>query len=114
MQAIDFYKALSDDTRLRCLLLLQQQGELCVCEFIEALELSQPKISRHLALLKKQNLVVTRKQGQWVFYSINSELPLWCLSTITLTLENQLDYIQTNVTLLEAMGDRPSRKQLCC
>ncbi|WP_163930513.1 metalloregulator ArsR/SmtB family transcription factor [Paraferrimonas sp. SM1919] len=114
MQAIDFYKALSDDTRLRCLLLLQQQGELCVCEFIEALELSQPKISRHLALLKKQNLVVTRKQGQWVFYSINNELPLWCLSTIKLTLENQLDYIQNNVTLLEAMGDRPSRKQLCC
>ncbi|EOX3325770.1 ArsR family transcriptional regulator, partial [Vibrio cholerae] len=43
------YKALSEETRLKSLLLMQRQGELCVCDLMQALNLSQPKVSRHLA-----------------------------------------------------------------
>lgn len=50
--AVEFFKLVADDTRLRCLLLLVQEGELCVCELMTALNESQPKISRHLALLR--------------------------------------------------------------
>jgi ArsR family transcriptional regulator len=48
-----FFKMLADSTRLRCLLLMQAEGELCVCELTHALNLSQPKISRHLAHLRE-------------------------------------------------------------
>ncbi|MEO9274926.1 metalloregulator ArsR/SmtB family transcription factor [Marinomonas sp. 5E14-1] len=51
-----FFKALADDTRLRCLLLIKQFTELCVCELMEALNETQPKISRHLAQLRKNGL----------------------------------------------------------
>ncbi len=54
MELTIFFKALADETRLRSLLLILQQGELCVCELTEALALSQPKISRHLAQLRTQ------------------------------------------------------------
>lgn len=72
-----FFRLLGDPTRLRCLLLLQSEGELCVCELTEALEASQPKISRHLASLREAALVSDRRQGQWIFYRIHEALPTW-------------------------------------
>ena len=63
------FRASSDQTRLRILNLLSQ-GKLCVCEIMRILELPQPKISRHLAYLRKANLVKTRRGGQMVFYSL--------------------------------------------
>ncbi|BBI69634.1 hypothetical protein PKHYL_38250 [Psychrobacter sp. KH172YL61] len=75
---ITFYKSLTDDVRLKALMLIEYHGELCVCELMEALEEdSQPKISRNLAVLKKANVITDRKHGQWVFYRINPELPVW-------------------------------------
>ena len=62
-------QALEDPTRLRLLNLISDQ-EICVCYFVEALQLDQPKISRHLAYLRKAGLVGTRKQGKWVYYKI--------------------------------------------
>jgi len=52
-----FFQLLSDETRLRCLLLLQKEGELCVCELVYALDIIQPKISRHLAALRDAGIV---------------------------------------------------------
>ncbi|APZ41964.1 metalloregulator ArsR/SmtB family transcription factor [Acidihalobacter ferrooxydans] len=72
-----FFRALSDGTRLRCLMLLQREGELCVCELTQALDLSQPKISRHLAALREAGVVLDRRAGQWVHYRIHPELPGW-------------------------------------
>ncbi|HAK55025.1 MAG TPA: transcriptional regulator [Acidobacteria bacterium] len=60
-------KALADRTRLRILSLLSG-GEVCVCHLHEALRISQPKASRHLAYLKRAGLVVGRKDGLWVHY----------------------------------------------
>lgn len=72
-----FTKALSDQTRLRILLLLAGGDERCVCELTQALELAQPKISRHLAILRESNLLLDRKAGLWVYYRLNPELPAW-------------------------------------
>lgn len=72
-----FFKCLSDDTRLRCVTLLQKQGKLCVCELTAALDLSQPKISRHLASLRQCGLLLDSREGQWVYYQINPKLPDW-------------------------------------
>lgn len=71
------FKALSDPTRLTILLMLQHQKEICVCDLASSLGLSQPKVSRHLALLKEQQLVINFKRGKWVYYQLNTVLPKW-------------------------------------
>lgn len=80
-----FFRSLSDSTRLRCLMLLQWQGELCVCELTQALNLSQPKISRHLAALRAAGVVLDRRAGQWVHYRIHPELPPWARQVLERT-----------------------------
>jgi len=63
------YKALSDKTRLRILLLLVH-GELCVCDLMAILDEPQSKVSRHLAFLKKSNLIKSKRIGVWMYYSL--------------------------------------------
>lgn len=63
------FKAFADETRLRILNLLAQR-ECCVCEFQGILRVPQPKISRHLAYLRRSGLVETRKAGKWVMYRL--------------------------------------------
>ena len=58
-------------------MLLQDQAKLCVCDLTDALALPQPKISRHLALLRQYGLLQDNREGQWVFYRINPKLPDW-------------------------------------
>lgn len=65
------FKACSDPTRLRILHMLRG-GELCVCDIVDVLDVPQPKVSRHLAYLKKTGLVDTRKDGLWIHYSLRS------------------------------------------
>jgi ArsR family transcriptional regulator, arsenate/arsenite/antimonite-responsive transcriptional repressor len=62
------FGALADETRLRILLLLRD-GECCVCELTEALELGQSLLSFHLKALKDAGLVTDRREGRWVYYS---------------------------------------------
>jgi ArsR family transcriptional regulator, arsenate/arsenite/antimonite-responsive transcriptional repressor len=63
------FRAFSDSTRLRILNLLKP-GELCVCELVRVLDLPQPKVSRHLAYLRKAGLVSGRKDGLWMYYTL--------------------------------------------
>lgn len=63
------FRAFSDQTRLRILSLLRG-GELCVCDLVDVLGVSQPKASRHLAYLRKAGLVAARKDGYWHYYSL--------------------------------------------
>ncbi len=63
-------KALSDISRLKMLKLMEDK-ELCVCEIQSAFDFSQPTISKHLKVLEEAGLIVSRKKGAWVFYSIN-------------------------------------------
>lgn len=64
-----FFQALGDATRLRLLNLMGEQ-EICVCYFVEILDAPQPKISRHLAYLRKAGIVTARREGKWMHYRI--------------------------------------------
>ena len=64
-----FFQALGDNTRLRLLNLMGDQ-ELCVCYFVEILKQAQPKISRHLAYLRRAGIVEARREGKWMHYRI--------------------------------------------
>lgn len=114
MSPIQFYKCLSDDTRLRSLMLIEQEKELCVCELTEALQVSQPKVSRHLAQLRECGLLTDRREGQWIFYSISTTLPQWAMSVIQLTTEKNRAFISSNHQRLLTMGSRPERIKQCC
>ncbi len=64
------FKALADRTRLRLLNLMAGAGEVCVCFFVEVLGESQPKISRHLAYLRRAGVVAARREGKWMHYRV--------------------------------------------
>lgn len=82
LTALQLFKNLSDDTRLTIVLLLKQAGELCVCELTTALELSQPKISRHLAMLRESGLLQDRRSGKWIHYRLSPHIPAWAATII--------------------------------
>ena len=114
MTALELFKALSDETRLRSLMLIKAEEELCVCELMQALQESQPKVSRHLAQLRKTGLLLDKRQGQWIFYRINPNLPAWALRVIDETCSANGDLIEQNLAHLKSMGDRPDRVRSCC
>lgn len=114
MDPVQFYKCLADETRLRCLLLIERERELCVCELMVALQDSQPKISRHLALLREQGVLIDRRQGQWVFYRLNPELPAWAVQVLTLSQQQNSHFLRDNQQRLQQMGERPERIAQCC
>src|SRR6202007_3299351 len=78
---VRLFEALSDRTRLR-LLNLMQGREVCVCYFVEILGQSQPKISRHLAYLRRAGIVQARRDGKWMHYRI--ERPAEAASAVIL------------------------------
>lgn len=114
MNPVQFYKCLADDTRLKCLMLIGQEQELCVCELTTALDESQPKISRHLAQLRQCGLLLDRRQEQWVFYRINPALPQWSRNVLSQTTEANQAFLQPCLKNLCRMGDRPERMRACC
>jgi ArsR family transcriptional regulator len=68
--AVDLlFRALADPTRLRVLNLIADR-EICVCYFVEILGISQPKISRHLAYLRRAGIAAARRQGRWMHYRL--------------------------------------------
>lgn len=115
LDPIRLFKCLADETRLRCMLLLHKEGELCVCELTHALALSQPKISRHLAQLRQCGLLSDQKKGLWVYYQINSTLPEWArlLLTETAGVVKEMTLYKQDVERLQNMIDRP-KEESCC
>lgn len=115
LEPIAFYKCLTDEIRLKTLMLVNYHGELCVCELMAALqEQSQPKISRNLALLRKAKILTDRKHGQWVFYRLNPQLPEWARTVLAQTTEHRVDYIAPNLNNLALMNNRPDKTRFCC
>ncbi|WP_298064934.1 metalloregulator ArsR/SmtB family transcription factor [uncultured Acinetobacter sp.] len=108
------FKALADETRARIVLLVMQETELCVCELTCALGESQPKISRHLALLRSVGLLGDRRQGQWVYYHLHPELPDWVRVMLEPVLVANQSWLLNDTNRLAVMGDRPARKAFCC
>lgn len=114
MTPLQLFKLLADETRLQCVLLIAEQGELCVCELTCALQQIQPKISRHLAMLRKAQLLLDRRQGQWVYYRLNPALPEWALSVINHSWQHNPALLSPLQQNLYAMGERPERAASCC
>ena len=75
-------RALADLTRLRILMLLPPGEERCVCELTQALELPQPKISRHLAVLRETGILRDRRAGLWIHYQLHPDLPPWAIEAL--------------------------------
>lgn len=66
------FKAFCDENRLQILQLLQP-GEKCACRLLEAMEITQPTLSHHMKILCDSGIVVGRKEGKWMYYSISEE-----------------------------------------
>jgi ArsR family transcriptional regulator len=108
---VEIFKSLADDTRARIALLIAREGELCVCELTVALNLSQPKISRHLAQLRNAGLLADRRQGLWVFYRLHPQLCAWVTTLLKGAMEASNAWLAADVKRLQAMDKRPER---CC
>ena len=107
-----FFKLLSDETRVRCVLLIEREQCLSVGELTEALQESQPKISRHLAQLRSSGILVDIRQGQWVFYRLSKDLPGWMKKLVDNLVASQClaTLYQKDVERLHSISCRP----VCC
>ena len=104
-------KALSDPIRLRIILLLQSEGELCVCDLMAVLGLPQSTVSRHLAYLKRSCWVDTRRQGVWMHYTLSSESCTICrelLRTLKQHASNLPEAIADRAALAEFLKTKPT------
>jgi ArsR family transcriptional regulator len=101
-----FFAALADENRLR-LLYLMKEGEICVCYLQRVLQTNQPKISRHLAYLKRAGLVEARRDGKWMHYRLK-KLESGCEKLFSETL-NRL----ANEPLIKKDAERLKQIQCC-
>lgn len=103
------FKMMGDPMRLATLLLIREQEELCVCELCHALNASQPRISRQLALLREQALLDGERRGQWVYYRLHTGLPEWILTTLAAASCASDPLLQAARDQLATMAERPSK-----
>jgi ArsR family transcriptional regulator, arsenate/arsenite/antimonite-responsive transcriptional repressor len=102
-------KALSDPGRIKVLKMLQE-GELCVCEIQAALGLAQPTVSKHLRILEEAGLIRGRKQGVWIYYSLETEGPP-CSAALLFLLR---DWLEDDPVVRSTVTSLPSiRRKLC-
>ncbi len=101
-----FFQALGDNTRLRLLNLMGEQ-EICVCYFVEILDQGQPKISRHLAYLRRAGIVEARREGKWMHYRIVMPPNLGAVQVLRQTLA----WLKEERTM---QADRSRLTKACC
>lgn len=105
------FKALSDPIRLRIILLLQSEGELCVCDLMAVLKLPQSTVSRHLAYLKRSCWVDIRRQGVWMYYQLSSESCQMCRELLDILLRHAADLPEVKAdrrALAQFMKEKPA------
>jgi ArsR family transcriptional regulator len=101
-----FFRALADRTRLRLLNLLRGD-EVCVCFFVEILKTNQPKISRHLAYLRRAGIVGARREGQWMHYRVAEPAD----ADAARVLKDTLSWLANDK---EMQRDRERLERMCC
>ena len=104
-------KALSDPIRLRIILLLQDEGELCVCDLIAVLKLPQSTVSRHLTYLKRSCWVDTRRDGVWMYYALSLESCVICKELLLVLKQhagNLPEATSDRSTLAAFLKDKPA------
>lgn len=106
---LDVLKSLSDETRLRILNLLYEK-DLCVCDVMETLQISQAKASRHLIYLKNAGLVKDRKHAQWAYYALTRDERLSFLDILVRDNLRNLDLYKKDLeNLSECLKQKNSR-----
>ncbi len=113
MTPTEIFKCLADETRARMTLLIASEGELCVCDLTEALQESQPKISRHLAQLRLAGLLEDQRRGQWVYYRLHPQLPNWVMQTLEATLQANAQWLEINSERLKALRQHAANAKRC-
>jgi len=101
-----FFRALGDRTRLRLLNLLRGD-EVCVCFFVEILKTNQPKISRHLAYLRRAGIVGARREGQWMHYRVVEPADAYAARVLN-------DVMSWLANDKEMQRDRERLEKVCC
>ncbi len=81
-KAVKVFSALSDETRIRMIKLLETGGEVCVCDLMKAMGISQTRASRNLNILKECGLVTDRRDKKWIYYSINGQTAEQCCGDV--------------------------------
>lgn len=102
----NLFKALADRTRLRLINLIGD-SEVCVCFLVEILKTSQPKISRHLAYLRRAQIVTARREGKWMHYRLTEppdEHAAWILREVRASLGEHPEF----------QRDREKLEKVCC
>lgn len=110
LTSLQLFKNLSDETRLGIVLLLREAGELCVCDLCAALEQSQPKISRHLAMLRESGLLLDSRRGKWVHYRLSPQMPAWAAQIVEQAWLSQRDAVRGIAGRLDSV----SSNMRCC
>ena len=108
-----FFDVLSDETRRRILSLIIQEEELCVCELFFGLDMPQPKVSRHLAVMRDAGVLTMRKEGTWVYYRLQPQLPMWALKVLEMMVQgvSGVPVYRHDTNRLAGMANRPAK---CC
>lgn len=101
------FKSVSEEARVRILYLIYSQGELCISDLEHILNFTQTKTARHLSYLKNSGLLSTRKQDQWVFYSLKDEV-----KEMVNQIFKFLDKDQTLVKDIEVFNTLSSNREL--
>jgi len=103
------FDVIIDLTRRRILALLLGEGELCVCELMCALDEIQPKVSRHLSVMRDAGLVTMRREGTWVFYRIAPSRPAWVCKLLEILSAAAVTELSADRARLKKMAGRPER-----
>ncbi|KNF07305.1 transcriptional regulator, ArsR family [Gottschalkia purinilytica] len=101
-EKVEIFKALSDANRLVILELLSC-GEMCACDIMDNLDLSQPTISHHMKILQQSGLINKEKRGKWMFYSINKD-----------KVDSLCDFIKYSTSYKEDCICKKIKKNNCC
>ena len=95
------FSALGNQLRLQMLSLVAAHKEMCVCELVDELGMSQANVSHHMGILRDADLVQARKVGTWVFYRVNPEPLRFALTSV-------LERLQTSIA--NASGEDPESR----
>lgn len=106
MGPVELFKIMSDPLRLRILMLIEDEKALTVGDLVSVLEMSQPKVSRHLALLRDGGVLDTQREGQWIFYHFSDALPSWVKHTLATVRNGNPGMINQEKLKLSRLSER--------
>lgn len=119
-QVLSITKALADGSRLRVIMALTDNEELCVCQITEMLNLAMPTVSRHMSVLQNAGLVKSRKDSRWVYYRLSEVFPPLCLKWLTEALVDSEDIAKDKKNMetilscdLEELCRTQKQRQMC-